>query len=101
MRSGDNIFKILSPNLHSCASLGLTGFGCKKHPQNVIFLAFWGQEWAFFGGVKCALVVIHLKGCITTSLGTLLIDSKLKKCETREKNGKKVYLHTLFWLHLG
>ena len=89
MRPGDNISKILSPNLHSCASLAHTGFGCKKHPQNGIFSPFWGQEWAFFGGVKCALVVIHLKGCITTSLGPLLGDSMHKKCENRGKNRKK------------
>ena len=101
MRSGGNIYKILPPNLHSCASLGLTGFARKKHPQNGAFSPFWGKEWAFFGGVKCALEVIHLKWCITTHLGPLLGDFERKMCKKSTKHGREVFLHTSFWLYLG
>ena len=65
------------------------GFVLQKKPPKWHFFAILGLRMGLFGGLNCALVVIHLKGCITTSLGPLLGDSMHKKCESREKNRKK------------
>ena len=50
LRLGDNICQILSPNLHSCASLGNLFLPAKKkHPQNRFFGVFWVEIGAFWG----------------------------------------------------
>ena len=77
------------------------GFGLQKTPPKWHFFAILGLRMGLFWGVNGALVVIHLKGCITTTGGTLLIDFKRKMRENIVKNGNVVFLHTFFWLYLG
>ena len=72
------------------------GFGLQIKTCKMAFLAILGSIKVFFGGLKGALVVIHLKWCITTNLGTLLGDFERKKCEKGAKNRKEVILHTSF-----
>ena len=50
------------------------------------FFAIFGSQMGFFEGVKCALVVIHLKGCITTNLGGNSGENKRKMSEKKAKN---------------
>ena len=77
------------------------GFGLQNNTPKMAFLAILGSRKGLFGGLNGALVVIHLKWCITTNLGPLLGDFERKKCEKCAKNGKEVNLHTSFWPHLG
>ena len=87
MMSGGNIYKILPPNLHLCASLGLTGLACKKIHPKWRFFAILGLRMGLFWGVNGALVVIHLKRCITTTGGTLLSVISAKCAKKQLKTG--------------
>ena len=82
------MFKILSPILHSCATFGPHVFCVQKSTCKMAFFAIFGSQMGVFEGVKCALVVIHLKGCITTNLGPNLGEKKHKMCEKIVKNEK-------------
>ena len=64
--AGDNMFKILSPNLHSCASLGHYFLFAKNSTPKWRFLAILRLKKGLFEGGKCATGVIHLDRWITT-----------------------------------
>ena len=66
LMAGDNMFKILSPNLHSCASLRQIFLGAKNSTPKWRFFAILGLEKGLFEGGKCATGVIHLDRWITT-----------------------------------
>ena len=61
---GDNIFKILSPNLHSCARKAHNKLPAKKTPK-MYFFDILGLKKGLFEVLKCAFSVIHLERYIT------------------------------------
>ena len=92
------MFKILSPNLHSCASLALTFFACKKAPTKWYFLPFWGHKRAFFGGGKVRVGGNTPKRVYYHQFGT---EFGGKQAQNVRKNGEKRKCGELTYLILG
>ena len=82
LRSGDNTIKVLSINLHFCASLTSLFFGAGVNA----FLVIFGSKKRHFEGVNRAVVVIHLIRCITT---TGQPDLERRQVKKRKKSAKK------------
>ena len=85
---GDNIFKILSPNLHSCARKAHNNLPAKKTPK-MYFFDILGLKKGLFEVLECAFSVIHLCRCITYLLEPNWGQSKCKKCTKVRKKGEK------------
>ena len=66
------MFKILPPNLHSCASLGKLFLPAKKNTPKIDFLGCFGSKEWLFEGLNRAGVVLHPFGWITTLCGPIL-----------------------------